>query len=278
MNIKDKIIKEFKNGFEIDKRVFDFANDTGFEISFDELKNVIEDINHEINDEICMLVFSPDFETRMRFVDIWNDLCVNGHGIDIISLAEKIEYADISYKGITKRTKPDKKYILNFFEKLNFNVYPDLNLINFIKDSFGSDFDYILAFIWENSNVLTKEKSGLVLKYFENTDILFPFVRPEFEFFINILIPWNSSKSDFHTYMARLVHIYQKAYRESVETGNFLKTNNIETFMVQGGRVPVSNPESLKLKKKYLMDIASKLHLPKDIFVFEGFDMDFPTL
>lgn len=272
-----KLMDEFAKGFAVDKGIFDFAQTMGFELEFNELKSVIEDFDHEISQELCSLIFSPDFEIRKRFVPIWIELCMENKVIDLKSFCSKIDGVKLFYENQSMQVYPHKKYIYAFFEKLKINFMGDLELIKECKNLSKEDYTSIAAVLWGNINVFEPDRKKIILTYIENTDFLFPFSKDEFLFFIKILCAWNKEKYNFNIYMAKLVYVYQKAHREAVEAADFLKTNNIETFMVQGGRVPVSNPENLLISKKHLFNIASKLHIPKDIFVEEGADIEMPV-
>ncbi|MGM0418198.1 MAG: hypothetical protein ACQEQS_05710, partial [Thermodesulfobacteriota bacterium] len=169
----------------------------------------------------------------------------------------------------------DKKKLLYFFEKLDFFKNMNKEILSLVSEQNKENHDLIFALIWENADKIKKEKNKILKDYFKKSDILYPFFEDEFRVFLNILSSWNCENKDFEKYLAKLFQVYTKAAEDAAATDNFIKSNNVETFLVQGGRIPVADPVKLSVKKNQIRDIALKFGFSKDLFVEDSFDSFF---
>ncbi|MCB9481150.1 MAG: hypothetical protein H6680_04920 [Desulfobacteraceae bacterium] len=275
MDINEKIINEFEKGFLIEDNFFEYAGNLGIDLGFYDLKKVISDSSCEFSDELNFFLFTPDFETRKRFSLIWIEIQCENKEFDLDSVCRRISKININYKGLTDSILADKKLILFFLEKLDFSKKLNTNVLSTVNLLNDNEKEIVASVLWKNVNNLQGKKEKILTGYLEKSVLPFLFSEKEFNFFINILASFNISDSDFVLYLKKLFIIYHKAYRQALETKDFLKNNNIETLMIQGGRVSFSNPDKISEKKNLIWQIALRLGIHNEIFIEDGFDMIF---
>ena len=273
MKIEKQIAEELELGIDVEKGIFSYCGSLGFDIKFTDIRNILNDNQHELYEDITALIFSPDLNLRKRFVKIWKTMIFSMEKLNYPEVLEFMENITISY-GNEKFTIPlNENFILPFLKKFKFERKVGKEVVEATLNLEESDF--ILARIWADGDLIKDEKEKILVKYLKNCSIPHFVSTEEFIFFLNTVTGWNHEKDTFDKYFGRLVHIYSKAYRNSIETENFLKNNNVETYMVQGGRVLASNPVKLSEQKHHLWNMAVKLDLNKKIFTADGFDMVF---
>lgn|GEM_PF-6924208 len=276
MNSEDRIVKEFEKGIYVSDSVFSYALNLGYEIGFYDLIDIIQDLNHELYDDLIMLLFAPDFNLRKRFANIWADIVMEDQKPDLEMIYSSIkEIYIISDFEQSAQINVDKKKLLYFFEKLDFLKNMNKEILSLVSEQNKENHDLIFALIWENADKIKEEKTGVLKDYFKKSDILYPFFEDEFRVFLNILSSWNYENKNFEKYLANLFQVYTKAAEDAAATDNFIKNNNVETFLVQGGRIPAADPVKLSVKKNQIRDIALKLGFSKELFVEDSFDSFF---
>ncbi|MGM0417929.1 MAG: hypothetical protein ACQEQS_04310, partial [Thermodesulfobacteriota bacterium] len=121
MAFEKEIIKKLEKGFFVSDSVFIYALNLGYEIGFYDIIDIIQDINHELHDELTMLLFAPDFVLRKRFANIWADLVMEDQKPDLEMICASIKEIYIfSDNEQSTQINADKKKLLYFFEKLDF--------------------------------------------------------------------------------------------------------------------------------------------------------------
>ncbi|PID78238.1 MAG: hypothetical protein CSA18_02510 [Deltaproteobacteria bacterium] len=271
--LEKRIIAELCKGFFASDSIYKFAYDLGFDISFEDLKSILENKNHEINEELSALFFAPDFEIRKRFSFIPESLSINEPSPDLDYIASKtghIDFFENEKKTILKVTRKD---IFSFLTRLDLSFRIDQKIKNLISGLYRDEKNFIIASIWEKSSVLEKNRADIVFLYLERAGDIFNFSSDEFRFFINILSSWDYLKSDFTAYLLNIFKIYENAMRASMEAENFIRKNNIETFMVQGGRISFGDTSKINSKKKSILQIAKLTGLPLNLFIEEKFEI-----
>ncbi|MDY0361523.1 MAG: hypothetical protein RBR08_08730 [Desulforegulaceae bacterium] len=275
MDINEKIIKELDKGFIIEKNFFEFAKNIGIDLNFYDIKKIFSDSDNDFFYELGFFIFTPDFEMRKRFSLIWLEIQQENKTFDLDLIFKKTCRQKICYKELIDYLSIDKKMFLFFFEKLNLFEKTDEKILNTINKFNDLEKQEISSVIWKNAKNIKDEKINILNDYLEKSMLPFLFSNKEFNFFINILSGWKVKDFNFVFYLKKLFSIYHKALRQALETKDFLKTNNIETYMVQGGRVSFANIDEIYEKKNLIWQIALRLQIQNEVFIEDGFDMVF---
>lgn len=273
MDIEKRIIDEISKGIRIDSNPFDFALNMGFDIDFEELCLILSNWDHELNEDISSLVFSPDLELRKRFCLIWKDINLKDLKIDFPELASKINEVKILFKDMEKKISLENQIIEDFLHGFSFNGKIDLELINIISKFSREDEKIILLSIWAEVLKIDEDKTTLLKAYLNYEDFNLFFMEDEFSFFLNILTVFNEEPDRFQEYLMKLVKLYNNAYKNALETERFIENNNVETFLMQGGRVLSSNSGKISIQKHHLQNICIKFGLNREIFIDPGIDI-----
>jgi hypothetical protein len=275
LNINEQIIKEIEKGFVIEENFFEFALNSGFEIDFYDIKEIMAGSDESFLDDLVYFIFTPDFEMRKRFSLIWLEMNCDNKKIDLDFISEKIKHFKIIYKNLSDFVNSDKKVLCYFLEKLDFSKKTDDRILQTLNNFEYKEKQFLSSLVWKNALTAEGEKADILNEYLEKSAKPFLLCEKEFEFFLNLLGGWKTDDYDFVVFLKKMFYIYHKAYRQSLETKDFLKNNNVETFMIQGGRVAFSNPDEISEKKNLVWQIALRLGIHNQICLEDSFETRF---
>jgi len=267
LDINGLIINEINKGFIVEDKFFQFAKDLGININFNDLKDIVSNYDKDLSEEIVFYIFTPDFEMRKRFALIWLKIQSQAQGFNLETILKKVNPTKIVYKELSEFVNLDKEVLRYFFKKLGLLKKIDKKILATLNNFDPKEKGLIASFLWKDIKNIKNEKISILNDYLKKSFHPFLFSKNEFIFFLNILGGWKSKDVKFHTYLKKLFYIYNKAARQAVETSEFLKNNNVETFMIQGGRVSFANPDEILEKKNLVWEIASRLGVHNQIYI-----------